>query len=99
MEEVLFTSFFTSFFCFWECNEDLFNDIASRYPIVAPFTAANSSCIDELTSLLQCSLDDDHPFIQNRLFVLTHLDHLDEDDRLKKIKEFDPYKRNIDIFI
>jgi exonuclease III len=41
----------------------------------------------------------DHSFIQNRLFAVTHLDHLDEDNRLKQIKEFNPYQLNIDILM
>ena len=44
-------------------------------------------------------LDGDHPFILYRLFAVTHLDHLDEDDRLKQIKDFNPPKDNIDILM
>jgi len=57
------------------------------------------SCKGGTRSILQCSLDSDHPFIQNRLFAVTHLDHINEDDRLKQMKEFNPYKKNIDILM
>ncbi len=83
-----------------ECNRDFFgNGIASRYPIASSFHIANTSCWTEVRSLLQCSLDGDHPFIQNRLFAVTHLDHLNENNRLKQIIQFDPYKQNVDILM
>jgi endonuclease/exonuclease/phosphatase family metal-dependent hydrolase len=76
------------------------NGIASRYPIQSFSSQRQSfSCQGGTRSLLQCYLDGDHPFIQNRLFAVTHLDHLNEDDRLKQIKEFNPHKRNIDILL
>jgi endonuclease/exonuclease/phosphatase family metal-dependent hydrolase len=83
-----------------ECNRDYFgNGIASRYPIASAFHIANNSSWDEVRCLLQCSLESDNPFIQNKLFAVTHLDHLNEDDRLKQIKQFDPYKQNVDILM
>jgi len=76
------------------------NGIASRYPIRS-FSRhrASFSCPGGTRSLLEYSLDGDHSFILNRLFAVTHLDHLDEDNRLKQIKEFNPYQLNIDILI
>ncbi|CAF5017230.1 unnamed protein product [Rotaria sp. Silwood1] len=37
--------------------------------------------------------------IENVTFAVIHLDYLDEDDRLKQIKEFNPYEHNIDILM
>jgi endonuclease/exonuclease/phosphatase family metal-dependent hydrolase len=83
-----------------KCNEDIFgNGIASRYPILSHSNKSSISCPGETRSLLQCRLDGDHTFIQNRLFALTHLDHLDEDNRLKQLKQFNPYKENIHILM
>jgi exonuclease III len=80
---------------FGECNEQFFgNGIAS-----SSSQRTNFPCLGGTRCLLQCSLDGDHPFIQNRLFAVTHLDHLDEDDRLKQIKEFKPHEKNIDILM
>jgi endonuclease/exonuclease/phosphatase family metal-dependent hydrolase len=76
------------------------NGIASHYPIGSSSSQRQCfSCPGGTRSLLQCSLDGDHPFIQNRLFAVTHLDHLDENNRLKQIKEFRPHKKNIDILL
>jgi endonuclease/exonuclease/phosphatase family metal-dependent hydrolase len=82
-----------------ECNGDSFgNGIASRYPIVSPVNQ-QSLIKSERRSLLQCRLDGDHPFIQNRVFAVTHLDHLNEDDRLKQIKGFDSFHDTVDILM
>ncbi|CAF1253173.1 unnamed protein product [Rotaria sordida] len=37
--------------------------------------------------------------IENVTFAVTHFDYLDEDDRLKQIKEFNSYEHNIDILM
>jgi exonuclease III len=86
---------------FGEGDEQYFgNGIASRHPIRSSSNQRTSfSCLGGIRSLLQCSLDGDHPFIQNRLFAVTHLDHLEEDNRLKHIKEFKPHQKNIDILM
>lgn len=64
-------------------NGDLFgNGIASRYPILSHTNQTSLSCPGDTRSLLQCRLDHDHPLIRNRLFAVTHLSHLNEDDRL-----------------
>jgi endonuclease/exonuclease/phosphatase family metal-dependent hydrolase len=76
------------------------NGIASRYPIRSSTSQQSSfTCLGGERSLLQFSLDGDHPFIQDRIFAVTHLDYLDEDDRLKQIKEFKPHQQNIDILM
>jgi exonuclease III len=76
------------------------NGIASRHLIQSSSNQrASFSCPGGIRSFLQCSLDGDHPFIQNRLFAVTHLDHLNEDNRLKQIYEFKPQKKNIDILM
>jgi len=76
------------------------NGIASRYPIRSSSSQqASFVCIGGKRSLIQCSLDGDHPFIQDRIFAVTHLDYINEDDRLKQIKEFNPPERNIDILM
>ncbi|CAF3784398.1 unnamed protein product [Rotaria sp. Silwood1] len=82
-------------------NKDLFcNGIASRHPIKSYSTQILSfSCPGGRRSLLQCSLDGDHLFLTNRIFAVTHLDHLNEDDRLHQIEEFNPYQQNIDILM
>jgi len=68
------------------------NGIASRYPIT--FQLHQST-----RSILQCRLGGDHPFVKDRLFGVTHLDHLNEDDRLKQIEYFKPHEENIDILM
>jgi endonuclease/exonuclease/phosphatase family metal-dependent hydrolase len=76
------------------------NGIASRLPIRSHTNQKSTSFYrDGTRSLLQCCLDHDHPFIKDRIFAVTHLDPVDEDDRLKQINEFNPHKRNIDILL
>jgi exonuclease III len=76
------------------------NGISSHYPIQSYNNQRSTHFyLGGTRSLLQCSLDGDHPFIQNRLFGVTHLDHLKEENRLEQIKEFNPYKQNIDILM
>jgi endonuclease/exonuclease/phosphatase family metal-dependent hydrolase len=84
-----------------QCHLDPFyNGIASRYPIKSYSNQqAGLFCSGGARSLLQCCLGGDHPFIKDRIFAVTHLDYLDEDDRLKQIQEFNPYKQNIDILM
>ncbi|CAF3234840.1 unnamed protein product [Rotaria sp. Silwood2] len=89
------------YFIYGSCNEDPFgNGIASRYPIISYSNKASSlSCSGGTRSLLQCRLDGGHRFLTDRIFAVTHLDHLNEDDRLNQIKEFNPYQQNIDIIM
>jgi exonuclease III len=76
------------------------NGIASRYPFQSNSNQQSSfTCVGGTRALLQCCLDGDHPFIKDRIFAVTHLDYLDEDDRLKQIQEFNPYEQNIDILM
>lgn len=72
------------------------NGFVSRYPIKSWSSERSSfACAGGRRGILQCSVD--HPLISNRLFGVTHLDHRNEDDRLKQIKQFSPHKTNIDI--
>ncbi|CAF3626374.1 unnamed protein product [Rotaria sp. Silwood1] len=72
-------------FIYGSCEEDVFgNGIASRYPIKSYSNQQTNS---------------DHPFVKDRIFAVTHLDHLNENDRLKQIKDFDPLKKNINILM
>jgi len=75
------------------------NGIASRYPIKSHSNKTSGSSGGEKRSLLNCCLDGDHSFIQDRIFAVTHLDHLNENNRLKQIKEFNPLENNIDILM
>ncbi|UJR24600.1 hypothetical protein I4U23_005975 [Adineta vaga] len=73
------------------------NGIASRYPIVSSFSRPiNFTSPGGKRSILQCRLGGDHPFVQDRSFAVTHLDHINEDARLKQMKYFQP---NVDILI
>ena len=79
-------------------GDDHGNGFASRYPIKSWSSQRSSfACSGGRRGIIQCSLQIDHPFISNRLFGVTHLDHRNEDDRLKQIKEFEPHKNQIDI--
>ncbi|CAF1312120.1 unnamed protein product [Rotaria sordida] len=72
------------------------NGITSRYPIRCYSVEKTSfHCNGGFRSILQCCLDT----IENVTFAVTHLDYLDEDDRLKQIKEFNSYEHNIDILM
>jgi endonuclease/exonuclease/phosphatase family metal-dependent hydrolase len=76
------------------------NGIASRYPIKSYSNQQTTfSAEGGKRSLLKCSLDGDHPFINDQIFGVTHLDHLSEYYRLKQIKEFNPIENNIDILM
>ncbi|CAF0790778.1 unnamed protein product [Rotaria sordida] len=88
-------------FIYGPCEEHIFgNGIASRYPIKTYSNQRTSySYLGGRRSLLECCLDSNHPFVKDRIFAVTHLDHLNEHDRLKQIKEFDPWNKNIDIFM
>ena len=88
-------------FIYGPAYENFFgNGFASRYPIsFYSNEQSNPTITDEQRSLLQCRLDGDHPFIQNRTFAVTHLDHRDEDLRLKQIKQFNPIEHQIDVLL
>jgi endonuclease/exonuclease/phosphatase family metal-dependent hydrolase len=76
------------------------NGLASRYPILTHSnqqSSSPSSC--ERRSMLQCRLDGDHSFIKDRIFAVTHLDHMNEDDRIDQLYQFNPSKHNIDILM
>jgi endonuclease/exonuclease/phosphatase family metal-dependent hydrolase len=75
------------------------NGIASRYPIKSYSNKTSGSSSGERRSLLNCCLDGDHSFIQDRIFAVTHLDHMNEHDRLNQIREFNSFENNIDILM
>ena len=76
------------------------NGIASRHPIIFHSNRSDNFFSSGGTrAFLQCRLGGDHPFVQDRLFAVTHLDHLNEDDRLEQIKYFQPHEENIDILM
>ncbi|CAF4096465.1 unnamed protein product [Adineta steineri] len=72
------------------------NGIASCHSIRSYANQTSSlSCVGGTRALLQCSLDG----FENITFAVTHLDYLNEDDRLVQMNEFNPFKNNIDILI
>ena len=72
------------------------NAIASTYPITS-FANQPSTllCQGGTRYFLQCSLDG----FDDLIFGTTHLDHMDEENRLIQMKEFDPKKQNVDILM
>ena len=76
------------------------NGLASKYSIQSTSSQqASVSCSGGQRSILQCRFNDEHPFLQNHLFAVTHLDHLNEDHRLKQIKQFRPNDKQIDVLL
>jgi len=76
------------------------NAIASRHPIIEHSNqVAEHQCVGGARAMLQCRFGGDHPFVHNRTFAVTHLDHFDEDDRLVQINEFSPHNHNINILV
>ena len=92
-----FSSFLSlSHSIYGECNgEILGNGMASRYPILSSTNRRNIPSSGEVRSLLRCSLNG----FNGLIFGVTHLDHSDENTRLRQIKEFDPNNENIDILM
>ncbi|CAF3425434.1 unnamed protein product [Rotaria sp. Silwood2] len=81
-------------------DHHLGNGVASRYPIeFYSNRQAYFPCSGGTRGLLQCRLNGDHPFIKDRIFSVTHLDYINEDNRLQQIKEFNPHGQNIDILM
>ena len=77
-------------------NRTFGNGIASRYPLYSNSIQQTSfSFSGGMRSILQCRLNG----IEHLTFAVTHLDHINEDDRLQQIKEFNPFKQNIDILM
>ncbi|CAF3342439.1 unnamed protein product [Rotaria socialis] len=76
------------------------NAIGSSHPILDYFNQKiMTSGKGGDRAMLRCRLGGDHPFVQNRTFAVTHLDHLDEDERLKQINAFSPLSYNINILL
>lgn len=81
-------------------NRFLGNGIASRYPIESSSNDRSTGMFRaEGRSLLQCRLGGEHPFVRDRTFAVTHLDHRDEDVRLHQLKLFNPVAKNIDVLM
>ncbi|CAF0951554.1 unnamed protein product [Adineta ricciae] len=81
-------------------QHQLGNGLASRYPI--DFYSNQQSyfpCRGGTRGLLKCRLKGDHPFTKDRIFAVTHLDHIHEDNRLQQIRDFSPHSENIDILM
>jgi endonuclease/exonuclease/phosphatase family metal-dependent hydrolase len=76
------------------------NGIASHYPIKSYSNQQSSLTYQgERRSLLQCCLNGDHSFFKDRIFGVTHLDYINEYNRLKQIEEFNSFIDNIDILM
>jgi endonuclease/exonuclease/phosphatase family metal-dependent hydrolase len=76
------------------------NGIASRYPIIFQRSQPiNFQSPGGKRSILQYRLGGDHPFVVDRLFAVTHLDHMNEDARLEQIRYFKPHRQDIDILM
>jgi endonuclease/exonuclease/phosphatase family metal-dependent hydrolase len=72
------------------------NAIASSYPITSYSNRQSTLiCPGGTRYFLQCSLDG----LDKLTFAVTHLDHIDENNRLKQIDEFSPQKKAIDILM
>jgi endonuclease/exonuclease/phosphatase family metal-dependent hydrolase len=84
-----------------QCRGDYFaNGIASNHPIVSHSNQSDHFSYPGGTrTLLQCRLGGDHPFVVDRLFAVTHLDHMNEDNRLEQIQYFKSHTENIDILM
>ena len=76
------------------------NAIASRHPIVEH---SNKKVKTEAEggnrAMLRLRLGGDHPFVQGRTFAVTHLDHLDEGERLEQMKEFSPHLHDVNVLV
>jgi len=77
------------------------NGFACRYPIREYSNQRTTDkCKNETRGFLQCVFDaTEDSFLHNRTFAVTHLDHLDEKNRLRQIKEFDPLEKKIDVLL
>ena len=76
------------------------NGIASRYPIRSQSVRRTTRSSRAGTrSLLKCSLAGDHPFVQDRTFAVTHLDHINEENRIEQLETFNPIKEKIDVLL
>lgn len=81
-------------------NGFLANGIATRHPIASSSNQSdNVSCRGESRAMLQCRLGGDHPFGRDRLFAVTHLDHMNEDVRVAQMHYFQPQTANVDVLL
>ena len=76
------------------------NAIASRHPIVE-HTNTKVTAVGEggNRAMLRCRLGGEHPFVRGRTFAVTHLDHLDEDERLTQIGEMSPHRHDVNVLV
>ena len=76
------------------------NAVLSRYPFASEDNhTSDHRCRGGTRAMLNFLLDSDHPFVQNRHFAVTHLDHLDESDRVVQMTSFAPHRRNTNILL
>ncbi|CAF1458977.1 unnamed protein product [Rotaria sordida] len=76
------------------------NAILSRHPIAySTNVISDHRCRGGTRAMLHFSLDGNHPFVQNRTFAITHLDHINEDDRIVQMTSFAPHRNNINILM
>lgn len=76
------------------------NAVGSRHPILS---YSNQKIVTRSKggdrAMLRFHLGGEHPFVTNRNFAVTHLDHLDEDERMRQIYGFSPLLYNINILV
>ena len=76
------------------------NAIISRYPFRHhEHYMSDHRCGGGMRSILRFQLEGDHPFLLNRNFAVTHLDHLSEDDRLAQMSTFASHRTNTNILM
>lgn len=77
------------------------NAVISRYPFSQHENyLSNHRARGGNRSILRFQLQsDDHSFVHNRNFAVTHLDHLNEDDRLAQMVTFAPLQMNTHILM
>lgn len=76
------------------------NAVISRYPFRShEHHMADHRCRGGMRSILRFQLEGDHPFLPDRNFAVTHLDYLNEDDRLAQMSTFAPHRTNTNILM
>ncbi|CAF3022436.1 unnamed protein product [Rotaria sp. Silwood2] len=60
---------------------------------------ADHRCRGGTRAMLQFNLGGNHPFVENRRFAVTHLDHINEDDRIVQMTSFAPHHKNVSILM
>lgn len=76
------------------------NAVLSRYAFAEHHNQiSDHHCRGGTRAMIQFQLQGDHPFIQNRKFAVTHLDHINEDDRVVQMTTFGPHRHNIHVLM